>query len=155
METQSRLTKTQKSFVITCLLLTFIMGLAYFLTPSPGTYQQPADMLPWHTPSPQQHIESITQPRSTSWPTARRHHLAWEPGCAVCDKTEDVNVHHIIPFHIQPKLELVDSNMITLCPDHHFQIGHLWNYRRWNPHVREDAALLRQRIKEADAATKK
>ena len=57
------------------------------------------------------------------------------------------DVHHIVPFHQRPDLELVEDNLITLCREHHFRIGHDPDGRgprkpSWlesNPNVRQDA----------------
>lgn len=55
-------------------------------------------------------------------------------------------MHHCIPFHLGGE-ELADENLITLCRDHHFWFGHLGDYKAWNPTVREDAAVWREKIK--------
>jgi hypothetical protein len=53
-------------------------------------------------------------------------------------------VHHIAPFHLEPDLELEESNLITLCekPGHdcHFVFGHFHDWYDFNPSVREDVA---------------
>lgn len=88
-------------------------------------------------------------PRSPKWPTVRTAFLREYPRCEACGTTRDLNVHHIIPFHERPDLELSKSNLITLCRKHHFEIGHLCGNgrRNWalcsNPRVREDAAKER------------
>lgn len=88
------------------------------------------------------------QPRSGSWPRVRREHLEREPACAACGRRKDLEVHHIIPFHERPDLELDDGNLVTLCADPcHLVFGHLLDYRRRsNPLVREDAARYRTRF---------
>lgn len=88
------------------------------------------------------------QPRSGSWPRVRREHLQREPACAACGRSKDLEVHHIVPFHQRPELELEESNLITLCGDPcHLVFGHLLDYRRRaNQHVREDAARYRARL---------
>jgi hypothetical protein len=54
----------------------------------------------------------------------------------------------VIPFHVRPDLELDEWNLITLCREHHFRIGHdpdgPWRPKKpsWsasNPLVREHA----------------
>lgn len=83
--------------------------------------------------------------RSTHWPALRKKHLEKEPACIVCGGADHLTVHHILPFHVFPKLELVESNLATLCehPSHncHLIWGHFLSFRdSWNPRVREDAA---------------
>ena len=83
--------------------------------------------------------------RSPLWPAKRAEHLKKFPNCAACGQTDHAQVHHVIPFHIDPAQELVDENLITLCEEkadgnHHFEIGHKRNWRSFNPDVRADAA---------------
>src|SRR5436190_1264812 len=91
-------------------------------------------------------------PRSGKWHAVQHAHLAANPGCAVCGKKgtkEKPNqVHHCLPFHLYPHLELEPSNLITLCHDHHLTFGHLMDYRAFNPDVRKDAAIWREKIKQ-------
>jgi 5-methylcytosine-specific restriction endonuclease McrA len=92
-------------------------------------------------------------PRSGAWPRVRREHLAEHPACAACGRAREVEVHHVIPFHDQPELELDATNLVTLCADPcHFVHGHLLNWKRSNPHVRSDAAQYRKRMAEYGCA---
>ena len=90
--------------------------------------------------------------RSGKWPRVRAEHLKREPACAACGKTEDLEVHHIIPVAEalrlgKPELELDPENLITLCSDPcHLVHGHLMSWVRWSPSVREDAAAYRKRL---------
>lgn len=78
------------------------------------------------------------KPRHPKWPAVRLEHLNKHRACEVCDTTENCQVHHIKPFHIFPELELISSNLITLCEKHHFEWGHLGNWRNWNPYIWHD-----------------
>ena len=71
----------------------------------------------------------------------RREHLASEPRCAVCGGDKDLEVHHVVPFHVNKRLELDDANLITLCNflRCHLLIGHLGSWRSWNVKVRDMA----------------
>lgn len=90
-------------------------------------------------------------PRSGKWRGVRNDHLANHSTCAACGDKRMLNVHHVQPFHLFPELELEPTNLITLCevPSHscHFMIGHLASWSAYNPHVREDAARMLERIK--------
>lgn len=70
--------------------------------------------------------------------------------CAVCGKKKSwklsLQVHHIVPFSVNPDLELEPSNLITLCGDHHLWVGHLGWFQSWNPNVVEDAQAMNDRI---------
>lgn len=48
--------------------------------------------------------------RSPEWPHVREEFLKACPACAACGGTEDLNVHHIQPFHLHPELELDPAN---------------------------------------------
>jgi 5-methylcytosine-specific restriction protein A len=82
-------------------------------------------------------------PRSPGWPAVRKTHLEKEPACRACGGKNNLEVHHVKPFHLFPDLELVDSNLITLCmePGHgcHFIFGHLLDYQAYNLTVETDA----------------
>lgn len=55
--------------------------------------------------------------RSPHWSTVRKAHLEKHPACEVCGATAKLEVHHKLPFHLHPALELEGSNLITLCED--------------------------------------
>jgi 5-methylcytosine-specific restriction enzyme A len=54
----------------------------------------------------------------------------------MCGGTKKLQVHHIYPVHISPRLELEPSNLITLCRakkyglDCHLFIGHRGDFRK-------------------------
>lgn len=82
--------------------------------------------------------------RSSQWSRVRKEYLDQNPKCAVCGGVKSLEVHHKRPFHLHPELELDPSNLITLCEasktfNCHRLIGHLNNYRGWNPDVEKDA----------------
>lgn len=89
--------------------------------------------------------------RSPHWPAVRKKHLAKYPTCAACGGTENLEVHHRQPYHFHPDLELIDSNLITLC-EHpgrncHLTFGHGGNWRGFVPEVESDAAGHLQRVR--------
>jgi 5-methylcytosine-specific restriction enzyme A len=89
--------------------------------------------------------------RSSKWPTVRKHHLERNPTCAVCGGIEKIEVHHIIPFHIDESKELDASNLITLCEGKkfvncHLMFGHLGSYRSLNPNVVGDASIWHDKL---------
>jgi len=100
-----------------------------------------------------EHVESHvygSSERSGHWPTVRAAYLAEHPTCEACGSADDLNVHHVAPFHLRPELELDPTNLITLCREHHFSIGHdpdgpgplRPNWKAANPNVRRDAAKM-------------
>lgn len=85
--------------------------------------------------------------RSSRWPMVRSAWLALNPTCAVCGGKSKLEVHHKEPFHLRPELELAFSNLMTLCESRrfincHLMVGHLGNYRSFNPDAVSHAALL-------------
>ena len=90
--------------------------------------------------------------RSSEWASARKEHLRISPYCAVCGSSKKVRVHHIIPFHIAPYLELDPTNLVTLCENKkygincHLLIGHLGNFRRTNPSCEIDIMVWNKKI---------
>lgn len=87
--------------------------------------------------------------RSPIWPHVRAFHLAKFPACLACGSISRVEVHHVVPFHVAPSLELEPSNLVTLCDGplkHHLTIGHLGSWRFINPSVREMADFVRENL---------
>lgn len=85
--------------------------------------------------------------RSPKWPALRAAHLEREPDCQVCGTRDGVEVHHCLPVHTHPELELNAANLVSLCLPHHLLAGHLMLWRSWNPNVRADIAAWRAKIK--------
>lgn len=86
--------------------------------------------------------------RSTLWPKVRKEHLIVQPTCQACGGKSRLEVHHIIPFHVRPDLELDPTNLVTLCEggkygiNCHLFVGHKGNYSDFNLSVRELAGFL-------------
>lgn len=61
------------------------------------------------------HLSHQGVKRSPKWPTVRRAHLKREPVCQLCGCTikARLNVHHVVPFHLAPDMELLEDNLIT------------------------------------------
>jgi len=91
--------------------------------------------------------------RSPSWSKIRAAHLVTHPVCQVCGSSKRLEVHHKIPFHLAPDMELSTSNLMTLCENRrygincHLLIGHLGNYRRFNSEVYLDAMIWMHKLK--------
>jgi len=87
--------------------------------------------------------------RSGSWARVRREHLEREPQCIACGRARALEVHHVQPYHEHPELELDPQNLVSLCGEPcHFVFGHLLNWKKSNPRVREDAERYRARMTE-------
>jgi formate dehydrogenase assembly factor FdhD len=85
--------------------------------------------------------------RSPKWPAARRKHLKAQPACGACGSRQGLQVHHVVPFHVDPKRELDPTNLVTLCEavgglECHEFFGHGADFKCHVPDVREIAAAL-------------
>ena len=85
--------------------------------------------------------------RAPGWSKVRNEYLKKNNRCASCGTTNDLEVHHIKPVHIFPDLELEENNLITLCSKKcHLLLGHLVNFKSWNPDVIEDCKKMYKKI---------
>lgn len=85
----------------------------------------------------------VSAKRSDKWPTVEKHFREAHPTCAACGGKDRLNVHHCMPFHLDPAKELDPNNLITLCmgeKECHLHIGHGGSFKQYNPNVRKDAA---------------
>ncbi len=94
----------------------------------------------------------LTDKRSSKWPKIRKEHLKKFPYCACCGETKNLEVHHMVPFNVNPDLELDPSNLITLCENSsfgitcHLLIGHMGNYKKANENIMEDIEYIKNNI---------
>lgn len=83
--------------------------------------------------------------RSGKWTAMREYWLISNPRCAICNGTESLQVHHKMPYHIKPELELDPNNLLTLCEkpsrNCHFTWGHLYNWSNYNARIDECVAF--------------
>ena len=89
--------------------------------------------------------------RSPRWSEVRKTHIALHPLCAVCGKKGTFikanEVHHVESFASKPELELLGSNLRTLCRLHHQWIGHLGSFQSINESLDKDIAIWSEKIK--------
>jgi len=80
--------------------------------------------------------------RSPKWRSVRNEHIKNNPTCAACGRKDGLEVHHIVPYHVDPSKELDPTNLITLCGKYcHFVFGHLMDWKSWNENVVRDSTL--------------
>lgn len=90
-----------------------------------------------------EHLKSAE--RSDKWPAVRKSFLLENPSCAACGSKSFVQVHHVKPFHLRPDLELISSNLVTLCmgPNEcHLRLGHGNFFKAWSPTVIRDIIMF-------------
>jgi 5-methylcytosine-specific restriction enzyme A len=92
------------------------------------------------------------QRRNPKWSKESKEWMGDKP-CAVCGGIKNRNVHHMVPFHIDPSREMDSTNWIVLCDadkngmNCHLSMGHLGNYKSYNSNVVFDAQYWNARIK--------
>ena len=88
--------------------------------------------------------------RSGQWSAVRNAFIKENPFCAVCVKRGSLlqpnEVHHLLPFHLHPNLELDPDNFIVFCRPHHILVGHLMNWSSYNLNAKTDAEAWRTKI---------
>lgn len=100
---------------------------------------------------------SVDKKRSSHWPAVEHKWLISHPACAACGNTFNLNVHHVVPFHINPELELADgsdgkpANLITLCMSKerhcHLLLGHGDSFKAFNQEIHRDATDHNEALK--------
>lgn len=78
--------------------------------------------------------------RSSQWRKVREKHIKENPRCAICGLKTKLEVHHKIPFHYAPDLELEIDNLVTLCENKKWGINchllcHRGNYSDFDPNI--------------------
>jgi 5-methylcytosine-specific restriction endonuclease McrA len=86
--------------------------------------------------------------RSPKWREVRNNFLLENSLCEACGVKAEI-AHHILPYHLYPKLELDTSNLIVLCDECHLVLAHLKSFRRFDPDIKEVARLFRKKVENA------
>lgn len=84
--------------------------------------------------------------RGSCWQRARAAHLRNEPRCRACGGDDDIEVHHILPYAVDPARECDPTNLVTLCRPCHHVVGHACNWRSYRP----DAVALADTLRAAE-----
>lgn len=129
-----------KKFALALLAITLTLAAVVISQrPRPVVFQGLVSEIPPQPPMMGAH------PRSPKWERVSRDFIERNPECAACSCREHLETHHVLPYHLHPELELVESNFIVLCREHHFRIGHKSNWQESNENVRADAAAERRK----------
>ena len=70
--------------------------------------------------------------------------------CRWCGRTVNLNRHHVVTQSANPALRDVRENLIVLCRDCHFVLGHRCDWKRYNPDVMYIAAHFTNCVMSAD-----
>jgi len=79
---------------------------------------------------------------------AKSNHRYLHPCCLACGCPSDPvtgkqnEVHHVVPGHVDPALAAEKTNLATLCRMHHYLVGHLRDWKKFNRAVVDDAQEL-------------
>lgn len=92
----------------------------------------------------------IAPDRNGKWRSLRNRLIDEAGCCAVCQKKTNLIVHHKIPFHVDPSLELDENNLVVLCENDilncHLIFGHLGNWREYNEEIDKDIEIWNKKL---------
>ena len=57
--------------------------------------------------------------------------------CSWCHRVNNLNRHHIVPKSVDPSKRNDPHNIVVLCRECHFVLGHRCNWKHYNPDVLE------------------
>lgn len=92
--------------------------------------------------------KKLGQARSPEWRITVREFAKIHPKiCSILAcKKKDIELHHIIPFHIDPSKENDFTNLMWFCRTHHHQIPHLFDWKSYYLDVREFVRRANEKI---------
>lgn len=73
--------------------------------------------------------------RSPHWFKLREEIVLSHPFCSFCYCDKELEAHHVLPYYLWPEYELDRNNIVILCRDCHFKLGHLGNWKHYNPTI--------------------
>lgn len=90
--------------------------------------------------------------RSRKWPAFRRAYLKGYKECFACGRLKTffcwIYAHHILPYYVNSKLELDQTNLIPLCRRCHLLLGHLGSWDMVNLGAAADISNFRDKIEQ-------
>ena len=88
-------------------------------------------------------VKDASAKRSPAWPALEKKFLVEHPFCTICGTDKSLQIHHKVPLHLKPDLELDPANLMTLCMSMqracHFRLGHGGDFKAFNPKIEEAA----------------
>ena len=89
--------------------------------------------------------------RDSGWSKASKAHLKIQNISEISGKKRTLLnplvIHHIIPVHIDKSLEMIPSNWVVVTLWEHLVICHLGSWHSFNPNLREDIIIWRNKYK--------
>jgi hypothetical protein len=97
-------------------------------------------------------IDSIVErfggtPRSPKWQSVRNEFIKTHDECVCCGSKNKLQVHHILPFCVDPSKELDPDNLATMCSRCHLLIGHCGWFQRYNPDLHNSVQFIKTMLK--------
>jgi len=89
----------------------------------------------------------FTIQHDSKWRRVRNQFYATHQTCAMCGAAKDVQVHHILPWHLYPDLRYTHTNLISLCQPCHFRFGHGRDWKAYNPDIGNLSEAARESLK--------
>jgi hypothetical protein len=84
--------------------------------------------------------------RSPKWRALQQRFVREKKCCFITRLRVDLEVHHKIPYHVRPDLELEWDNLCLLTRPVHYLIGHHCNWAYYNQNFEEEAARLAEEV---------
>lgn len=85
--------------------------------------------------------------RSPQWNTVRKKFVEANAECLCCGSKNKLQVHHVVPFCVDPTRELDENNLATLCSRCHLLIGHCGWWQTHNPNFKFSVQQVRAMLK--------
>ena len=86
-------------------------------------------------------------PRSPKWQSVRNEFIKTHNKCVCCGSKKKLQVHHILPFCVDPSRELDPANLVTMCSRCHLLIGHCGWFQRYNPSLHDSVQFIKTMLK--------
>jgi hypothetical protein len=80
--------------------------------------------------------------QTTEYRHAMAAYRAAHPACEWCLRPGGIEVHHVLPVHVDPDRAADTNNMVALCERCHLVVGHAGNFAScWVPNLKEVVKL--------------
>lgn len=93
-------------------------------------------------------MPQYAEARSGHWPAFLKEFLRKNPECLGCGRHAQTG-HHEVPYHVDPSLELTESNVVPVCVGCHWVLCHLSDWHVYDPECRKALLAHRGRVGKA------
>ncbi len=86
------------------------------------------------------------------WSHVARAEIARQPYCSFCSSARKLQVHHVVPLHVDSSKGATPSNLMVLCQPCHLYEAHCGDFQRfYDPAIRDRASRNLQEVERARA----